>query len=94
MGETARTIWERGAEHIQDALGAQDKVSHIQDHLLSDHPGELEKVVDSFKMAKIKGCVSALNRQVREAVKLIYDKSDQLLNLKSEYKRCLIRVIR
>ena len=38
VGESARTLWERGQEHARDAKGGAEK-SHIGEHLRQEHPG-------------------------------------------------------
>ena len=45
-------------------------------------------MVESFQIRRIKGCKSALSRQIREAVEI--GNSHCLLNLKEEYNRCLL----
>ena len=69
VGETSRTIWERNAEHQQDALSTSAQ-SHMKQHLLDKHPDHLHKALESFSISKIKSCRSALSRQIRWADRL------------------------
>ena len=89
LGETARALWERSGEHQQDALGNGEK-SHMKQHMIAEHPGDLDRVVDFFKCTVVKNMRTALNRQVREAVEISMDGSHNLLNSREEYNRCLL----
>ena len=89
VGETARTLWERNAEHQQDTLN-QKTSSHMREHCSQDHPEKLHEVLDLFQMKRVKQCARALNRQVREALEINMDQSHLLLNSKQEYNRCIL----
>ena len=89
IGETGRTMLERGKEHQRDALG-RDSKSHMKEHILRSHPDRLEDILDSFRMTLLKSCPSALSRMVREAVEIARGGQGTLLNSKDEYNRCLL----
>ena len=93
IGETGRTMPERTAEHHTDALN-REKSSHIRQHIVTDHPEQLENLLDLFMMTSLKSCSSALQRQVREAVEIASDSSHSLLNNKEEYSRCVLPVLK
>ena len=93
IGESARTMAERGREHQADALSKSkgNKTSHMREHVVEEHGGRLENLLDLFRMDIIKVATSAIERQVREAVEI--GRAGQgvlLLNRKEEYNRCLL----
>ena len=88
VGETARTCFERGLEHADDAAKKKDG-SHIHNHLLETHSGE-EISEKPFKMKVIQQHRSALSRQIQEAVIIANSQGVELLNSKTEYNRCII----
>ena len=88
IGETSRTIWERNQDHHRDALSSTS-ISHMRSHMVACHPKEVEEVITSFQMTRIKTCSSALSRQVREAIEIGHSNL-RLLNQKEEYNRCLL----
>ena len=51
LGETAHSLWERNSDHQSDALSLNDP-SHMREHMLQEHPGDLDKVVDVFSMSQ------------------------------------------
>ena len=55
LGETSRTIWERNAEHHQDALSSTAQ-SHMKQHLLEKHPEYVHQALESVNISKIKAC--------------------------------------
>ena len=61
IGETGKTMLERGKEHQLDALTLNNK-SLMRDHILVEHPQMLENVLDSFRMTVVKTCPPALTR--------------------------------
>lgn len=93
MGETNRSLWERNANHQQDALNPT-KRSHIREHVTQAHPHMLHNMLDVFRISVISSAKSALSRQVREAVEIMRDRSHLLLNNKEEYNRCLVSNIK
>ena len=89
---------ERALEHVKDALFARSK-SHIALHLAEDHPELLqeawsvEKVLNWFQFRVKEQHMTALRRQLREALALQEDRKNpsiKVLNLKLEYTRCII----
>ena len=85
-GETSRTGFERGLEHARDFVTMKDD-SHMHTHTLEEHPGE-EQV--KFSMKILKGHLSALTRQIHEAVVIKRNCDKNILNSKFEYNRCII----
>ena len=84
FGESARTGYERGLEHMDD-FKKEKEDSHMWKHQVLEHPGQ-EKV--NFKMKIIKQHRSALQRQVHEAVLIQLNSGGEILNSKGEYNRC------
>ena len=66
MGESARSIHERAAEHWRDAEKGKEE-SHIQEHQEGAHGGEQPP---RFAFRVVQSCKSSLERQVREAVRI------------------------
>ena len=94
IGESSRTMYERGLEHVSDVknLGT---VSHIREHVLAEHPDQAQALRDAphtlFSMQIICPARTALSRQIREAVEIGYNKTGGvILNNKEEFTRCLI----
>ena len=83
LGESARTGFERGQEHLRDYL-ARKEDSHMFKHWQEDHPND---EMPPFSMKILRCHTSALTRQVQEAV-LIEMNGENLLNSKGEYNRC------
>ena len=86
VGESARSMYERGREHEKDK---EDRLveSHQIKHWQLDHP-ELEdppkfhfKIVSTFK--------DPLTRQLAESVR-IERRGVEILNSRSEYSRCRV----
>ena len=69
IGESARTCYERGLEHQEDAVNPSKK-SHMRQHMVESHPDEVSRVLDVFEMRVIKTARSALARQLREVVQI------------------------
>ena len=96
IGESNRTMWERGLEHHKDSLD-HTQSSHIRDHINSSHPeliGDLLGGTKLFSMQLIKPTRTALSRQLREAVEISTNTTrGTLLNSKEEFTRCLIPCI-
>ena len=76
-GETSRTLYQRGAEHLRD-LENEHEDSSLWKHCTNMHGGT--KV--EFKMAIIQRHITAFNRQVQEAVLIHHGKRDHTLNSK------------
>ena len=86
VGETSRSIKERGGEHIA-AYRSSNKDSHIFKHQSMEHPGEEPEFI--LRVASFHK--TALERQVGEAVR-IKRRGGQgaVLNSKAEFDRCRI----
>ena len=89
IGESARSAYERGANHLNDRK-TLDLGSHMLKHALQCHEKEDPHGV-KFHMKVLEYHKSSLERQISEAV-LIQEqrKSGSILNSKSEYNRSSI----
>ena len=88
IGETNRSSFERGSEHIGD-MRAIKPSSHLLKHVLDQHEGEMLDEVD-FRMRVTKFHKSPFERQIQESVLIQASKGHHLLNSKMEYNRCQI----
>ena len=90
IGETWRTGYERGREHMEDLQQIREG-SHMLKHILEDHPGKKMKEI-KFGIRIKQTFRSALERQVSEAVSIHQAQRDgyKLMNSKSEYSRCIV----
>ena len=86
-GESSRTAYERGKEHLGD-FKSQSEKSHMYRHQLEDH-SENDGMV-RFSMKVHKTFQSAFNRQIYEAVMIMRNEGKKLLNSKEEYNRCIL----
>jgi hypothetical protein len=82
VGETARSVSERAGEHWEDALGGKEE-SHMLEHLAAAHR---EESTPKFRFRVVKRCKTALERQVREAVRI--EMRGNVLNKKGMFNRC------
>ena len=91
IGETNRSVFERGLEHTRDIEGCKTS-SHMLRHLIGEHESEEEnwdKI--EFGMKILKGARSAFERQVSESVIIQQERSKHhLMNSKSEFNRCAL----
>ena len=90
IGETHRTAYERGKEHIRD-LKDFDEGSHLLKHYLKKHRNI--KIEDMKIGMKVRAQYrTVLERQVGEATSILIDqrKGIDLLNSKSEFNRCTL----
>ena len=90
VGETGRSAYERGAEHISDFHNF-DEGSHLLKHYLACHRDI--KMSDMKIGMRVRNVFrTALERQIGEAVAIDMEqrKRMELLNSKSEYNRCQI----
>ena len=89
IGETSRSVYERGLEHLRDCEELK-KDSHMVKHYFDQHEGEeIEKM--EFGMKVLKACRSAFTRQISESVQIQTNKKNHLiLNSRSEYNRCAL----
>ena len=90
VGETGRSGYERGSEHLSDFLNFEEG-SHLLKHYLNCHQ-DLKMTDVKFGMRVRNSFRSALDRQIGEAVAIDVErrKGKQLMNSKSEYNRCTI----
>ena len=66
IGETSKSVFERGWEHVND-MATLNKKSHMLKHVIMNHPGEDMGNV-KFGMKVLKFCQTSFERQVLEAV--------------------------
>ena len=91
IGETNRSAYERGMEHVRDIDGLKTS-SHMLRHLLHAHEEEEAHWHEiRFGMKILKSTRSAFNRQIAESV-LIQQKrkGNTIMNAKAEYNRCAL----
>ena len=81
-GETARTAFERGAEHLAGLKGKNDKNS-LWKHASIHHGGELGE--EDLLMEVVEGHRKPLDRQVHEGVELELNQADIIMNSKAEW---------
>ena len=82
VGETARTCYERGDQHLRDLIG---KVTGkpLWEHAREEHRGEVRR--EWYKMTLVKKHQTALQRQIREALSIEGSAADVVLNKKCEW---------
>ena len=87
IGETARTLFERGLEHHED-YESKTASSHMKEHKLDSHPNEEM----NMKFELVMKCRSAFERQIKESVhlKCQHERGVITLNNRIEYNRCLL----
>ena len=85
IGESARSVYERGLEHQDDYRKEKDE-SHMMSHANESHS---EEGRPKFSLKVLKSHKTPLYRQVHEAV-LIAKYQPITLNSKLEYNRCLL----
>ena len=84
-GESSRTAFERGVEHVADFISEAEE-SHMNKHQVAAHQGQ-DRV--KFSMKVVQKHMSAFKRQVNEAVLIqLNEGRETLLNSKGEYNRC------
>ena len=88
IGETAKSAYERGANHLYDRKSL-DTGSHMLKHSVESHDGVDPETV-TFHMRVIKYHKSSFERQINEAVTIQQNKKFNILNSKSEYNRSSI----
>ena len=87
VGETNRSVYERGIEHQND-IPACKTSSHMLRHLLAEHEQEEDnwnKI--EFGMRVIKSTRSAFERQILESVTIQKMRNNFIMNNKAEYNR-------
>ena len=87
IGETSRSAYERGWEHMND-MASLKSTSHMLKHVVSSHPEQdMEKV--EFGMKVLKYTQTSFERQIRESVIIQSERTKHnILNSRSEYNRC------
>ena len=86
VGESSRTLYERGKEHHKDWESKKER-SHILKHQGATHPGE----EPDFVLRPVRYYRTALSRQVGEAVRIRRrGGAGSILNSKAEFDRCWI----
>ena len=89
IGETSRSIYERGLEHDRDWKELK-KDSHMVKHFFDVHEEEEAEEME-FGMRIVNACRSAFNRQISESVEIQNNKDKHhILNSRSEYNRCAL----
>ena len=86
IGETARSLYERGREHWRGFRERRED-SHIWKHQVLHHGGDNSP---KFHLRPLEFHRTALNRQISEAVKIGRFGEENLLNSKGEYNRSRI----
>ena len=86
IGETSRSLYERGKEHWR-AYHSKQEDSHINKHHLIHHGGVGEP---SFPLSPVRFTKTALTRQIMEAVLVQRWGEEKLLNSKAEFNRSKI----
>ena len=87
IGETSRSSYERGWEHLND-LAQLKSTSHMLKHIVGEHP-EMDLSEVEFGMKVLKYTQSSFERQIRESVVIQVERQKhELLNSRSEYNRC------
>ena len=89
IGETSRSVYERGLEHSRD-FNEMKKDSHMIKHYFDKHEEEdIENMKFGMRIARTTR--TAFNRQIMESVLIQAKKSKHnILNSKSEYNRCAL----
>ena len=88
IGESSRSLYERGLEHLRDKEEIKPD-SHMIKHYFDIHADEeLEDM--KFGARIVKQTRTAFNRQIGESVAIQSNKDHHLLNSKSEYNRCAL----
>ena len=83
MGESSRSMYETGKEHLKDGKDRAED-SHQWKHWALDHP-EIEGD-PQFRLQIVSSFSDPLTRQLAEAVRIEH-RGAYILNLKSEFSR-------
>ena len=91
IGESARSGFERGEEHLSDYKNLNE-TSHLLKHYVLYHQQEIKKEEMEFGMRVRETFHTAIERQVAEAVTISFEnkKGKILMNSKGEYNRCYL----
>ena len=88
IGETNRSCFERGWEHLNDFENLSTK-SHMLKHAVEVHKDE-EASSLKFGMKVISYSKSSFERQILESTEIQRNRNHSLLNSRSEYNRCAV----
>ena len=92
VGETSRSIYVRGKQHLAAVRSACDNPSNgLAKHILEHHQTQMEEVEFEFKI--LYSNKKPLQRQVREGVEIKECKADLILNSKLDHYQPAIRGI-
>ena len=89
IGESSRSFYERGLEHLRDLKELKPE-SHMLRHYFDKHQ---EEEIENMRFGGriLKQARSAFNRQISESVQIQQNSSQHfILNSKSEYNRCAL----
>ena len=87
IGETSRSAFERGWEHMND-MAQLKSGSHMLKHVVDKHQ-EQDMAEIQFGMRILKHCKTSFERQVYESVIIQNERQEHfLLNSRSEFNRC------
>jgi hypothetical protein len=90
IGETNRSVYERGLEHKDDITACKTS-SHMLRHLLAVHEEEEDSWKEiKFGMQIMKSTRSAFERQILESVLIQKERTHNIMNNKCEYNRCAL----
>ena len=86
VGETGRSRYKRGKEHVEDFRNLND-TSHLLKHYILVHHNDMKPQNMEFEMRVRESYNTAIERQVGEAVAIAKEKRDgkTLMNSKAEY---------
>ena len=89
VGETGRSVYERGKEHKKDRI-KWDKGSHMLKHIVEEHEEEDDTEI-KFRMRIIRNHRSAFERQIFESIRIQNERRNHnILNSRTEYNRCAL----
>ena len=89
IGESSRSAYERGWEHVNDMTTLNPR-SHMLKHVLTHHQDK-DMLSVEFGMSIKKFCKTSFERQILESVTIQHERNKHtLMNSKSEYNRCSI----
>ena len=90
IGETSRSVYERGWEHLND-LQTLKSDSHMLKHIIDKHSDVLDHSEIKFGIRVIQHTRSSFERQVLESVKIQQEREGHyILNSRSEFNRCAV----
>ena len=88
IGESSRSIFERGFEHQNDKEQLSSK-SHMLKHCIEQHREKKAEDIE-FGIRVVSFCRTPFERQILESVKIQEARDHYILNSKSEYNRCAL----